>query len=71
MTFGKYGPKNFPPRGVDICFINSGYLKWITEQEGIFMDKRNEELIVEIEKELKWREDTNSHFYQDKVERRK
>ena len=67
MTFGKYGPKPFPPNGVDIAFINSGYLKWVVGEESIFMDKRHEDLIVAIEKELKWREDSDSHFYQDKV----
>jgi hypothetical protein len=67
MPFGKYGPKHFPPNGVDICYINSGYLKWVTNEESIFMDKRHEELVVAIEKELKWREDTDSHFYKDKV----
>lgn len=66
MPFGQFGPKNFPPDGVDICFINSGYLKWLREQEWFFMPKRNENLVVAVEKEWKLREDTG-HFWQDKV----
>jgi len=60
IPFGKY-------KGVDICFINSNYLKWLIEQEWFFMPKRNEELVVAVEKEYEWRENTGAHFYQDKV----
>jgi uncharacterized protein (DUF3820 family) len=61
IPFGKY-------KGVDICFVNSGYLKWLIEQEWFFMKKEHEDFVVVVEKELEWRENTGAHFYQDKVE---
>lgn len=67
MPWGKYGPEKFPPRGADICFINSGYLRWLSGQEWFFMKKGNEELVVAIEKELEMRENSGGHFYEDKV----
>jgi uncharacterized protein (DUF3820 family) len=58
MKFGKY-------RGHDICFINSGYLKWLLDQDWFL--KRDESEILAIEKELKLRDMDSSHFYQDKI----
>lgn len=66
MPFGKYGPKNFPPNGLDICFINSGYLKWLIEEDWFIM-KQDENLVIAVEKELEEREMGNDHFYEDKV----
>jgi len=67
FPFGRYGPKHFPPNGVDVCFVNSGYLKWFVNDERIFMDKRNEKIIVACQNELRLRDQDNSHFYQDKI----
>lgn len=67
MPWGKYGPKKFPPKGVDIAFINSSYLKWLIDEEGIFMKPENEPLVVAVEAELKYRDQNNCHFYKDKV----
>jgi len=66
LPFGKYGPKNFPPDGVDIAFINSGYLKWLVEQDWFIM-KTDEKIVVAVEKELEEREFAHSHFYEDKI----
>jgi hypothetical protein len=66
MPFGKYGPKHFPPDGVSIEFINSGYLKWLIDQDFMLKNK-DETLLLAIEKELKDRDDYNEHFYEDKV----
>ena len=60
MTFGKY-------RGFDIAFINSGYLKWLIDQDWFVM-KTPENLVVAVEKELKERDRGKSHFYDDKVD---
>jgi len=60
MPWGKYN-------NIDICFLNSGYLKWLITQEWFFMPKKNEDLVVAVEKELKERELSNGHFYEDKV----
>lgn len=59
MPFGKY-------RGISICFINSGYLHWLLDQEW-FVRKNSEELVVAVEKEMKERDFSKSHFYEDKV----
>ncbi|MFA6814903.1 MAG: DUF3820 family protein [Lentisphaeria bacterium] len=29
MPFGKYGPKNFPPRGLLLCDLPFEYLRWM------------------------------------------
>jgi hypothetical protein len=65
MPFGKYSSKNFPPNGVDIAFINSGYLKWLVATDDIV--KKYDALIHEVEQELKYRDDNGCHFYEDKV----
>jgi len=66
MPFGKYGPNKFPPAGVDICFINSGYLKWLLEQDWFIMERDEREAIA-VQKELEMRDMDSSHFYKDKV----
>ena len=60
MPFGKY-------RGVELCFINSGYLKWLIDQDWFLRKSENELLICDIEKELELRDIDNSHFWEDKV----
>jgi len=67
LNFGKYGPKNFPPNGISIEFVNSGYLKWLIDEDWFLRDSRNELLCCAIEEELKLRDMNNDHFYQDKV----
>ena len=59
MPFGKY-------RGHDICFINSGYLKWLIDQDWFVM-KQPEILVLAVEKELELRDMDSSHFYEDKI----
>ena len=59
MPFGKY-------KDVDLCFVNSGYLKWLIDQDW-FVDK-DSDLVLEVERELKLRDMDSSHFYIDKVE---
>ena len=66
LPFGKYGPKNFPPDGVELCFINSGYLKWLVDQDWFIME-RPEAKVLAVEKELELRDKDNSHFWKDKV----
>lgn len=66
MPFGKYGPQPLHPNGVDLVFINSGYLKWLTEQDWM-LKRKDETLLVAIEEELKKRDNEYSHFYEDKV----
>ena len=58
MMFGKY-------ERVELCFINSGYLKWLIGQDW-FVNKDND-LVLAVEKELELRDMDSSHFYQDKV----
>lgn len=65
MLFGKYGPKKFPPNGVDICFINSGYLKWLLEQD--WFVEGYDKLFVAVEEELALRDRSDAHFYDDLV----
>ena len=60
MPFGKY-------RGFDLAFINSGYLKWLIDQDWFVM-KSNENTVVAVEKELGERDFAKSHFYDDKVD---
>jgi hypothetical protein len=67
MSFGKYGPKNFPPNGVSIEFINSGYLKWLLEQDFFITDKSKEPLYLDIQEEMNQRDINNDHFEKDKV----
>ena len=59
MPFGKY-------RGIDLVFINSGYLKWLIEQDWFVM-RPDETMVLAVEKELGERERGMSHFYDDKV----
>ncbi len=66
IPFGKYDPKNCPPNGADICFINSGYLKWLINQDW-FLGRSDETLLLEIEKELNLRDLNGDHFYEDKI----
>ena len=66
FMFGKYGPSRIHPQGVDVAFINSGYLRWVANQD--FMDKPDkQDLLVEVQKELKYRDQNNCHFEADKV----
>jgi len=58
MPFGKY-------KGHDICFINSGYLRWLLDQDWFL--RRDENEILAIEKELELRDMDSSHFYEDKI----
>ena len=60
MLFGKY-------RGHDIAFINSGYLEWLLEQDWFLGKPKNELLICAIEEELKERDFSKSHFWEDKI----
>ena len=59
MPFGKY-------KNCDIAFINSNYLKWLIEQA--WFVGRDSKLVVKIEEELKYRDDNDCHFYDDKVQ---
>jgi len=59
MLFGKY-------RDIELCFINSGYLKWLIDQDW-FLKKFSEPEIMAVETELEIRDMDNSHFYEDKV----
>jgi hypothetical protein len=65
LKFGKYKPTAKNPKGIDICFINSGYLKWISDQDW-FIAKFPKEMLA-VQKELEDREFSHSHFYEDKV----
>jgi len=58
MPFGKY-------KNVDLVFINSGYLKWLLEQDW-FIEKDND-LVLAVEEELRLRDADGSHFWKDKV----
>ena len=58
MKYGKY-------KGIELSLINSGYLKWLLEQDWFL--KRNEAEILLIEKELVERDFSHGHFYEDKV----
>lgn len=68
MNFGKYGPEHFPPNGVDVAFINSGYLRWLMKQSW-FVNK-DDDLVVAVERELAYRDNQNCHFDEDKVSER-
>ena len=59
MPFGKY-------KGISLEFINSGYFKWLLEQDFI-LKPRFEDLVVAIENEMQLRDLDSSHFYEDKV----
>jgi len=59
LPFGKY-------RGIDLCFVNSGYLKWLIDQDWFVMERPEAEVIA-VEKELESRDMDNSHFWKDKV----
>jgi hypothetical protein len=67
MPFGKYGPEHFPPNGVSLEFIPSGYLKWLIRQDFI-LKRKDESLLVGVEHELGKRDQYNTHFYDDKVQ---
>lgn len=66
MPFGKYGPSKLHPSGVDLCFVTSGYLKWLLRQDW-FLKGRDNPLRLAVEKELKLRDADGSHFYEDKI----
>ncbi len=53
--------------GVDICFINSGSLKWLLNQDFFIMPKENEDIVVAVEEELRERDTYDDHFSEDKV----
>lgn len=65
MPYGKYGPSKLHPKGVDLCFVPSGYLKWLLKQDWFIM--KDDGLVLAVEKELELREADGSHFYGDKV----
>ena len=67
LTIGKYKPSRKHPKGVDIAFINSGYLKWVLEQGWFCGFAGNEELVDAIQRELEIRDKGGGHFYEDKV----
>jgi uncharacterized protein (DUF3820 family) len=66
MPFGKYSKIHYPPDGVSLEFINSGYLKWLMNQD-FMLERKDETLLLAVEKELKFREENNCHFWKDKV----
>jgi len=66
MKFGKYGPRNFPPDGADIVFINSDYLRWLLDSDWFLLNRPEEEALA-VEKELEERTFNHSHFFLDKV----
>ena len=59
LPFGKY-------KNIDLCFVNSGYLKWLIGQDWFVMERPEAEVIA-VEKELELRDMDSSHFYKDKV----
>ena len=59
LPFGKY-------KNIDLCFVNSGYLKWLIGQDWFVMERPEAEVIA-VEKELESRDMDNSHFWKDKV----
>ena len=60
MPWGKY-------RGVELCFINSGYFRWLLNEDW-FLKSAQEDFILAIEREMELRDMDSSHFYQDKVD---
>lgn len=66
MSFGKYGPQTKHRKGIDIAFINSGYLRWLMKQYGFV--NTDSDLVLAIEEELKYRDQNNCHFYEDKID---
>ena len=58
MPWGKY-------KDIDICFISSGYLKYLLGEDW-FIDK-DDDLVVAVENEYKHREETGQHFWNTKV----
>ena len=62
MPFGKH-------KDIDICFISSGYLKYLLGEDW-FIEKDND-LVVEVEKEYKRRDETGQHFWDTKVVNKK
>ena len=58
MPFGKY-------KGHSLCFLNSGYLKWLIGQDWFI--NRDDALVLAVEAELKERDRAYSHFYEDKI----
>lgn len=59
MPFGKY-------KNISLEFINSGYLKWLLQQDW-FLNNYDDHLIICVEMELNVRDLDGSHFYEDKV----
>jgi len=53
IVFGKY-------KGKDIEAIPSSYLKFLLESD--WFDKKYPDLVKEMDKELKYRNDWNKHF---------
>ena len=60
MPWGKY-------KGVSLEFINSGYFKYLLNQDWFLGKSENELLICAIEEEMNLRDMDNSHFYKDKI----
>lgn len=67
MPWGKYGPSKKHPKGISLDYINNGYLKWLLQQDWFIL--KDSDLVLEVEKELKFRDDNDCHFYNDKVHR--
>lgn len=61
LSFGRYSRNG----GVDIMFINSGYLKWLMDEDW-FPDKYPNDFNA-VEEELNRRDYEHDHFYEDKV----
>ena len=58
LCFGKYV-------NISIDFINSGYLKWLVDED--WFDEKYPEHAEAVEDELNKRDHEQSHFYKDKV----
>jgi uncharacterized protein (DUF3820 family) len=56
IPFGKF-------KGKVLEEINSGYLRWLAEEE--WFEKKYPELIEPVEDELNWRTTMNRHFYDE------
>lgn len=57
FSFGKY-------KGTNVVFVNSGYLKWLLDQDW-FPEHRDYDM---VEEEINRRDHEFDHFYEDKVQ---
>lgn len=58
LTFGKY-------KDISIDFVNSGYLKWLIEQD--WFEEKFQDQWDGVTDELSTRDYEQAHFYADKV----